>query len=120
MLMGVHDNHVFVTFEQQGRDGPIPCKKLSDRTIYLSQPMPLTKGIPCLSDLSEARMGKSEHTGDIMPDVYRAPEVILDMPWSYPVDIWSLGMVVSLNRIRPQDLHQSYGSLLYFLCLTEL
>jgi serine/threonine protein kinase len=31
-----------------------------------------------------------------MPDVYRAPEVVLDMPWSYPIDIWSLGMVVSL------------------------
>ena len=93
--MGVHDNHAFARVEQQGLDGPLPRKELGDRKIYLSQPMPLTKGVPCLSDLSEARFGKSEYTGGIMPDVYRAPEVILDMPWSYPVDIWNFGMVVS-------------------------
>ena len=30
-----------------------------------------------------------------MPDIYRAPEVILDMDWDYKVDIWNVGMVVS-------------------------
>ena len=58
--------------------------------------MPLTKGLPALSDLSEARFGDSEQTGNIMPEVYRAPEVVLGMPWSYPVDIWSFGMVVCI------------------------
>lgn len=27
-----------------------------------------------------------------MPDVYRAPEVALDMPWSYPIDLWGFAM----------------------------
>lgn len=29
-----------------------------------------------------------------MPDIYRAPEVILNMNWDYKVDIWNVGMVV--------------------------
>ncbi|KAL1967093.1 hypothetical protein VTN77DRAFT_3617 [Rasamsonia byssochlamydoides] len=29
-----------------------------------------------------------------MPDIYRAPEVILGMKWSYNVDIWNVAMVV--------------------------
>jgi serine/threonine protein kinase len=29
-----------------------------------------------------------------MPDIYRAPEVILNMSWDYKVDIWNVGMVI--------------------------
>lgn len=93
--MGIHNSSVFAKFEQYETENPVPRKELDGRTIYLSRPMPLTKGLPALSDLSEARFGGSEHTDDIMPDVYRAPEVVLGMPWSYPIDIWSVGMVVS-------------------------
>lgn len=99
MLMGIHDASVFAKFEQYEAKNPVPRKELDDRTIFLSRPMPLTKGLPALSDLSEARFGDSKHTDDVMPDVYRAPEVVLNMPWSYPVDIWSFAMVVGLLRI---------------------
>jgi serine/threonine protein kinase len=30
----------------------------------------------------------------VQPDGYRAPEVILDMSWSTPIDIWSFGCIV--------------------------
>ena len=95
MLVGIHDDSVYAKYEQYEAESPIPRKELDDRTIYLSRPMPLTKGPPASSDLSEARFGGSEHTDNIMPDIYRAPEVVLGMPWSYPVDIWGFGMVVS-------------------------
>lgn len=36
-----------------------------------------------------------EHREDIQPDVYRSPEVILDIPWTYSVDIWNVGCMVS-------------------------
>lgn len=97
MLTGIHDDSVLAKFEQYEAEDPLPRKDLEDRTIYLSRPMPLTKGPPSLSDLSEARFGSAEYTGLIMPDVYRAPEVILSMEWSYSVDIWGFAMVVSFH-----------------------
>jgi serine/threonine protein kinase len=30
----------------------------------------------------------------VQPIGYRAPEVILDAPWSTPIDIWSFGCIV--------------------------
>jgi len=50
-----------------------------------------------LSDFGEARLGPGPHIGDIMPIMYRAPETILYVPWSYPVDIWSVGLTVGLG-----------------------
>ena len=52
-------------------------------------------GAPSLADLSEARFGDQVNTDLIMPDVYRAPEVILGASWDFKIDIWSLGVLVS-------------------------
>lgn len=57
--------------------------------------MPVTTGLPVLCDLGEARVGSHTHRGDIMPGIYRSPEVILDMEWNCKVDIWSIGTMVS-------------------------
>ena len=56
--------------------------------------MPLSKGAPLLCDLSEARFETSSSVDLVMPDVYRAPEVVLGMPWSYPIDLWAFAMTV--------------------------
>jgi serine/threonine-protein kinase SRPK3 len=95
VLMGINDSSVLDRFAEMAITNPAPRKELLDRIIYVSQSMPLTKGLPSLTDFSEARFGNSMHTGLIMPNVYRAPEVILGMQWSYPVDIWSFAMTVS-------------------------
>lgn len=100
MLMGIHGISVLNTLEDLEKNYPMPRKQMTDRTIYVSQPMPITQGAPSICDLSEARFGDQHHRGIIMPDVYRAPEVILDMEWSYPVDIWALGMTVSTSKTR--------------------
>lgn len=55
----------------------------------------MTEGEPVISDLGSARFGQDQYQGDIMPLVYRAPEVILGMKWSSKVDIWSIGVMVS-------------------------
>jgi serine/threonine-protein kinase SRPK3 len=93
VLLGIIDDSVFAKFEQYEIENPCPRKEIDDRTIYLSRPMPLTKGEPSIADLSEARFGDSKHKDRIMPKVYRAPEVILGVPWSFPVDVWGFGMV---------------------------
>lgn len=35
-----------------------------------------------------------QHNHDIQPQEYTAPEVMLKAGWSYPADIWNLGLVV--------------------------
>jgi serine/threonine-protein kinase SRPK3 len=57
----------------------MPRKVDNDHTIYLSRPLSLTFGPLVLCDLSEVRLGDEEYQDDIIPDVYRAPEVILGM-----------------------------------------
>ncbi|KAF2756508.1 protein kinase [Pseudovirgaria hyperparasitica] len=94
LLMGIDDESFFAQYEQNELDDPSPRKSLDGRTIYLSRPLPLSFGPPVLCDFGEARFGEGVHRDDIMPDVYRAPEVILGMKWSYSVDIWNAAMVV--------------------------
>ena len=59
--------------------------------------MPLTDGEPVLTDLGEARLCKEKQRGLIMPGIYRAPEVMLNMEWDNNVDIWGLAQTVSLR-----------------------
>jgi hypothetical protein len=53
-----------------------PIEILGGRTIYNSRPMPVDTGLPVLCDFGEARIGDKKHTGDIMPGIYWASEVI--------------------------------------------
>lgn len=94
LLMGVDDETVLAEYKKDEKEHPSPRKVLSDRTVYLSRPLPPTYGPPVLCDCDEARSGDKEHFDDIMPDPYRAPEVILGMRWSYEFDIWNVAMVV--------------------------
>ena len=95
--MGIDDASVYSKYERNEVQNPVPRKLTEDRIIYLSRPLPLTFGPPILCDLSEAWLGDKENKGDIMPDIYRAPEVILGMKWDYSVDIWNVAMVVYLH-----------------------
>jgi serine/threonine protein kinase len=53
------------------------------------------EGLPFICDFGDARFADQEHDGIIMPDPYRAPEVVMQMKWGCKVDIWSFAMVVS-------------------------
>lgn len=55
--------------------------------------MPKKTGHPVLCDLGEARYGGQSYTELIQPLVYRAPEVLLDMPWTFSADIWNAGVM---------------------------
>ncbi|EGC43514.1 protein kinase [Histoplasma capsulatum var. duboisii H88] len=58
-----------------------------------SHSMPITDGTPVLCDFGGARIGERKHLGDVMPDFYRAPELILGMEWDCKIDIWSIGVM---------------------------
>lgn len=66
--------------------------------MYESRPLPPSFGDPVLCDFSEARFGNEDHYDDVMPDIYRAPEIILGMKWDNKIDIWNVGVMVG-NRL---------------------
>ncbi|KAK2746480.1 hypothetical protein FQN57_003106 [Myotisia sp. PD_48] len=107
LLMGINDKSVLSKYETDELEHPAPRKLLADRAIYPSRPLPTTFGPPALCDLGEARLGDKEHQDDIMPDVYKAPEVIVGMKWGYTVDIWIVEFV-SPFQSRPCKYDDAY------------
>lgn len=97
LLQEIEDESILVDFEKAEIESPSPQKVYDDRIIYASRKLGLPKsyGHPVLCDFGEARRGDIENQDDIQPEVYRAPEVILEMKWSYSVDIWNVGVMVS-------------------------
>ncbi|OAQ64022.2 protein kinase-like protein [Pochonia chlamydosporia 170] len=93
VLLSSPDPSVFEKIERSELEQPSARKILSDRTIYVSQPMPITFGMPIICDFGAARIGNT-HSGDVMPGVYRAPEVIMGMEWDSKIDIWSVGVMI--------------------------
>ena len=86
-------------WEDEEMAEPSPRKVNDDCIIYESRPqsVPKEQGRPILIDFGEARFGSRTYTDDIHPYQYRAPEVILDIPWSFSADIWNLGVMVGLQ-----------------------
>ncbi|EAL86534.1 protein kinase, putative [Aspergillus fumigatus Af293] len=104
MLLGVFDNSIFQAIEEKEYTDPVPRKQVSPtRIIYLSRLMRPKEGPMLLSDFGEARIGREPHGGDIMPLEYRAPETLLYVGWSYPVDIWSVGLT-AWDLLEPKRL----------------
>ncbi|GAB1196237.1 hypothetical protein APSETT444_005505 [Aspergillus pseudonomiae] len=90
-LLPAGDPQTFSNIEEAQIKAPSPRKMLPcGREIYLSQLLIPGNGLPLLSDFGEARFGNVEHHDDIMPNVYRACEVVLKMNWDCKVYIWSV------------------------------
>lgn len=91
----IEDDSILKEFESAELTNPSPRKINGDRIIYESRGLrqPKMFGRPILCDFGEARFGKDTYTDDIQPYVYRAPEIILDIPWTYSVDIWNVGVM---------------------------
>ncbi|KAM6511930.1 hypothetical protein FALCPG4_016917 [Fusarium falciforme] len=92
LLLGLEDNSLFKKLEDNEFSNPVSRKELPGRNIYFSRLMKPKVGPLLLSDFGEVRLGAGPHAGDIMPIMYRAPETLLYIQWSYPVDIWSAGL----------------------------
>ncbi|PPJ49763.1 hypothetical protein CBER1_02853 [Cercospora berteroae] len=78
---------------------PLAQKHLNDgRVIYLSRsdfgPLRKPTGVIRITDFDRAVLGTEAQSGCIQADVYRAPESILDAGYSYPADIWNLGVML--------------------------
>ncbi|KAJ9234021.1 hypothetical protein DTO207G8_4084 [Paecilomyces variotii] len=98
IMLGINDDSVFSDFEEKELQRPVPRKEvdMDGRTIYMSRDlrMPNDLGAPVLCDFGSAVLGNQYHTEFIQPNIYRAPEVILGVPWTYSVDIWNVGCMI--------------------------
>ena len=81
-MLSIDDDTVFSDFEQQEMERPTPRKEVDGRTIYVSRQLRVPKeiGAPVLCDFGSAVLGDRKHDEDVQPDIYRAPEVILQCP----------------------------------------
>ena len=86
-------------------NSPLPQKKLEDRTIYLSRNdfglQAKSLGGPVITDFGLAVRGDEPcmYNHPVQPDGYQTPEVVLRAGWSYSVDIWNLGTLVSIAQV---------------------
>ena len=58
--------------------------------------MPTTYNPPVITDFGAARLGDpgQKYSGEVMPGVFRAPEIIAGIEWDSKIDIWSVGVMV--------------------------
>lgn len=103
---------------------PSSFEERDDRRIYQSQSdfglLRKGRGRLRISDFGLAVFGDKSplHYHDIQPVQAVAPEVMLNAGWTYSVDIWNMGMVVSaLALVSPCSIqlncsnHTAMGSL---------
>ncbi|KAG6126505.1 hypothetical protein E4U35_006839 [Claviceps purpurea] len=91
------DEAVFRAFEQDELNEPSPRKEVDGRTIYASRELNIPEkiGQPVLCDFGSAiPLDDTTRWNKIQPDIYRAPEVILGIPWTSSVDIWNVGCMI--------------------------
>lgn len=96
IIFSIGDMSILDKYAHDIKDAPEMDKNYGDRTIYRTRDLIAMRklGPPILTDLGEARLRTDPRVGIIMPYQYRAPEVLLEIPWDEKVDIWSIGMIV--------------------------
>ncbi len=98
ILLGINDRSIIQKFIKAEQEQPSPRKVVNGYTVYASRafdsPSGGSIGLPLLSDFGTAVLGDVEQTHYAQPNVYRAPEVCLQVPWSYSIDIWNVGCLV--------------------------
>lgn len=100
-MLAIEDDGMLADFVKEEDDSPTPRKQIDEsRIIYKSRKFRRpgkTKGygLPTLCDFGESRIGATQESNPfVQPHIYRAPEVMFDMPWGSAADIWNLAGLV--------------------------
>ncbi|ATY59030.1 serine threonine [Cordyceps militaris] len=96
IMLAITDQTFFDEVVASEWASPSARKIDGDRVIYASTGLeiPDDPGFPIISDFGDAQFGEMPFIGEVMPDLYRAPEIILKVPWDEKIDIWALGLMV--------------------------
>ena len=97
-MVRLEDPSILERDAQDEYDHSLPQKHVDGRIIYLSRNnygiFSAVGGLIQITDFDLAVVGNTPRAGCIQVDIYRAPEVILDVGYSYAADIWNLGVMV--------------------------
>lgn len=96
ILQEIADKGILDAFVNAEMAAPSARKVVNGHTIYRSRQFGLPEefGDAVLGDLGSAVKGDEKRNHDAQPDVYRSPETMLNIEWSYPVDIWNVGCMI--------------------------
>ncbi|KAJ5697510.1 hypothetical protein N7488_011194 [Penicillium malachiteum] len=88
IIFGIKDNSVFTHVIEYEFQAPVPRKEVNTdgtlRTIYMSQ-----------NSKYPNKSAPQYFVILVLPyTIYRAPEVILGIPWTFSVDIWNVGCMI--------------------------
>lgn len=99
-MFGAKDDAIFQEFEQDELENPSPRKEVDGRFIYVSRQLNVPKrlGLPVLCDFGSVVSGEQLNIRDVQPDLYRAPEMLFEIPWRYEIDIWNAGIPLPSPR----------------------
>ncbi|KAJ5322740.1 protein kinase [Penicillium brevicompactum] len=110
VLMAIEDDTILQDIEdQESQDPSLPITSTihaaMPTVVYKSRPTMLAvSGHPILTDYGQMRLVEGCVNQDWwMSDLYRAPEVLLRLPWGFPADIWSIG-IMTLELLEGKNL----------------
>ncbi|MCJ1484388.1 hypothetical protein MMC06_004559 [Schaereria dolodes] len=101
ILLGIERPAAIKDLVNDEAEEPTPRKLEGSRAIYLSRnfgDLQSPPGPPKIADFGLAVCGdvSQPYNHPIQADLFQAPEVILKAGWTYSVDIWNLGVMVSV------------------------
>ncbi|KAF7877423.1 hypothetical protein EAF04_001100 [Stromatinia cepivora] len=96
ILSQIEDKSILDAFTNAEMQNPSPRKSVDGVTVYTSRQLEIPKffGDSVLSDFGSAVRGDEKRNHNAGPQIYRAPEVMIKAAWSYPVDIWNVGVML--------------------------
>ncbi|TGO73333.1 hypothetical protein BELL_0370g00090 [Botrytis elliptica] len=96
ILSEIEDESILDAFTEAEMNSPSPRKVIDGVTVYASRKfdIPRVFGDSVLSDFGSAVRGDVKRNHGAGPQIYRAPEVMIKSPWSYPIDIWNVGAMI--------------------------
>ncbi|OBT92180.2 hypothetical protein VE01_10058 [Pseudogymnoascus verrucosus] len=108
VMLSIEDDGMLADFVKAEVDSPTPRKQIDEsRIIYKSRKFGRPDkakgyGLPSLCDLGESRIGATQESNPfVQPHIYRAPEVMFDMPWGSAADIWNVaGLIWDLFEVE--------------------
>ncbi|TGO08656.1 hypothetical protein BTUL_0198g00180 [Botrytis tulipae] len=91
ILSEIEDESILDAFTEAEMNSPSPRKVIDGVTVYASRgfDVPRIFGDSVLSDFGSAVRGDLKRNHGAGPQIYRAPEVMIKAPWSYPIDVWN-------------------------------